>query len=255
MSEEKSQGTYRKFNRVPDYIREQVSKLYLQGESSPSIAKKFQISSFCVRKILKESGIQIRDNWKFKSLETEIVAEYSVSDSAAVVAKKYNTSNVVILKILRRNNVAIKSSVKGEKHPHWKGGKVRKAHRMLLYVKNRYKNDPLFRLEQNCRNRIRSFLKTVNIRKNKQTADLLGAEWNAVRGYIEAQFQDGMTWENHGNAGWVIDHRIPLASAKTEVELITLFHYKNLQPLWAAENLAKSSFYEGIYYRKNGRVS
>ena len=36
-----------------------------------------------------------------------------------------------------------------------------------------------------------------------------------------------------------VDHIIPLASANTETELIGLCHFRNLQPLWAADNLAK----------------
>lgn len=46
-----------------------------------------------------------------------------------------------------------------------------------------------------------------------------------------------MTWNNKGlyngklEYGWDIDHIIPLSSAKTEEELIKLFHYTNLQPL------------------------
>jgi hypothetical protein len=50
-----------------------------------------------------------------------------------------------------------------------------------------------------------------------------------------------MTWENYGLYGWHIDHIIPLASANTEDELLKLFHYTNLQPLWAEENLLKSN--------------
>lgn len=57
-----------------------------------------------------------------------------------------------------------------------------------------------------------------------------------------------MTWENHGNGWngkgmqeWHIDHIIPCVSfnlRKIE-EQIKCFHYTNLQPLWAKENLEK----------------
>lgn len=47
-----------------------------------------------------------------------------------------------------------------------------------------------------------------------------------------------MNWDNYGK--WHIDHIIPLASAKTEEEMCNLFHYKNLQPLWASDNFRKS---------------
>ena len=48
-----------------------------------------------------------------------------------------------------------------------------------------------------------------------------------------------MNWNNQGE--WHIDHIIPLASASTEEELLKLCHYRNLQPLWAKDNLEKQA--------------
>ena len=57
--------------------------------------------------------------------------------------------------------------------------------------------------------------------------------------YLEKQFKPGMTRENHGK--WHVDHIRPCAS----FDLIDpqqqrdCFHYSNLQPLWASENISK----------------
>lgn len=56
--------------------------------------------------------------------------------------------------------------------------------------------------------------------------------------YNEKQFTKGMTWEKIGSEIH-IDHKIPLASAKTEEDLIHLCHYRNLQPLWKLDNIRK----------------
>jgi 5-methylcytosine-specific restriction endonuclease McrA len=48
-----------------------------------------------------------------------------------------------------------------------------------------------------------------------------------------------MTWENWGVYTWHIDHIIPLSSAKTDEEVYLLWHYSNLRPLSAQENLKK----------------
>ena len=48
-----------------------------------------------------------------------------------------------------------------------------------------------------------------------------------------------MSWDNYGE--WHIDHIIPLASATTEEGVLKLYHYSNLQPLWAKDNLSKGS--------------
>ncbi len=62
-----------------------------------------------------------------------------------------------------------------------------------------------------------------------------------AREHLEKQFKEGMTWENHGLYGWHIDHIIPCASFDlTDLEQQKkCFHYTNLQPLWAKENLIK----------------
>ena len=65
-----------------------------------------------------------------------------------------------------------------------------------------------------------------------------------LKAYLELQFTDGMTWENRGN--WHIDHIRPCASFDlTDPEQQKqCFHYTNLQPLWAADNLAKSDSWD-----------
>ena len=52
-----------------------------------------------------------------------------------------------------------------------------------------------------------------------------------------------MTWKNQGRFGWHIDHIVPcskfdLSDPDQQKEC---FNYKNLQPLWAKENILKSN--------------
>jgi hypothetical protein len=79
--------------------------------------------------------------------------------------------------------------------------------------------------------------------KSKKTQELLGCCSTELKLYLEQKFKDGMSWENYGLYGWHVDHIIPCASFDlTDLEQQKkCFHYTNLQPLWAEENLEKGS--------------
>ena len=106
------------------------------------------------------------------------------------------------------------------------------------YQKKRLKKDSLFKLRRNLSTRLWSAIKNKGYSKNTKTADTLGCSWEFLKDYLEAQFIDGMNWDNYGE--WHIDHIKPLASAETEQDVYDLNHYTNLQPLWAEDNLSKS---------------
>jgi len=106
------------------------------------------------------------------------------------------------------------------------------------YTAKRYSSDPIFKLKINQRSRVRSILKN---QKNGSTTQFLGCSFEELKIYIESKFVDGMTWENMGK--WHIDHIVPLASFDLNQESAKkiAFHYKNLQPLWAIDNLKKGA--------------
>jgi hypothetical protein len=112
----------------------------------------------------------------------------------------------------------------------------------LRYV-NRYKTDENFKLSRLLRARIRDAIKCSNSFKAHRTVELIGCTIQEAKEHLEKQFKEGMTWENHGYNGWHIDHIIPCASFDlTDPEQQKkCFHYTNLQPLWAEENMSKGA--------------
>jgi len=99
-------------------------------------------------------------------------------------------------------------------------------------------SDPKFVISHSLRCRLRSALAGES--KSASTLSLLGCSVEYLVQHLENQFTDGMSWDKMGKEIH-IDHIIPLSSAKTEEEIYKLCHYKNLQPLWAIDNMKKGN--------------
>jgi hypothetical protein len=79
--------------------------------------------------------------------------------------------------------------------------------------------------------------------KTGKTMELTGCSKEELTTFLEAEFTEGMTWENYGT--WHIDHIRPCASFNLEDpgEQKRCFHWTNLQPLWAIDNIRKGANY------------
>jgi len=116
--------------------------------------------------------------------------------------------------------------------------------RRKKYEQNRYKNNDKYRLISNLRCRLYSALtrnKNNQIGKHADTISLLGCSVEELWIYLESKFTEGMTRENYGQ--WHVDHIIPCDSFNLfDIEQQKIcFHYTNLQPLWAKDNLIKGN--------------
>jgi hypothetical protein len=136
---------------------------------------------------------------------------------------------------LRKNPDFVLKEKEKEKNPDVKRKKLK---RLRIWEKKRRKTNPLFMLKQDISSRIRDSFKYKTFRKKSKTSKILGCSYSFFKAYIEARFQEGMSWQNRSS--WHLDHIIPLSTAKTKKELIKLNHYTNLRPLWAIDNMIKS---------------
>lgn len=107
--------------------------------------------------------------------------------------------------------------------------------------KKRKEIDPAYKVVCLARSRVSKELKNKNIKKRIKTLDLIGCSPIELKTYIEKRFLNGMSWNNYGK--WHIDHIVPCSSFNltNELELKKCFHYSNLQPLWAIDNLRKGN--------------
>ncbi len=105
-------------------------------------------------------------------------------------------------------------------------------------------NRPQTKIAKNLRGRIRHALQKDGMNKSTSTTELLGCSIEFCRDHLASQFTDNMDWDNYGK--WHIDHIRPCASfdlADAEQQRVC-FHYTNLQPLWAKDNMSKGDKWE-----------
>ena len=122
--------------------------------------------------------------------------------------------------------------------------------------KEKYNSDKEYRLIVNLRTCLANALKAQGASKNARTIEYSCCCVAFLYEYLEKQFADGMSWENHGK--WHIDHRRARSTfnLNNDDEIYMCQHYTNLQPMWAPENLAKGNDYDPdtFEYEWKGRV-
>lgn len=130
--------------------------------------------------------------------------------------------------------------LKARKKTHYENNAIKYRQMAYAYAKKRYANDPLYRLRKVLRSRLNTAFQRLKMGKPNQTEILLGADFATVAKHIESKFTEGMSWDKVG-VEIHIDHIVPIAAATDTNSLLRLFHYTNLQPLWAEDNLKKGS--------------
>lgn len=176
--------------------------------------------------------------------------EYYLKNREKILAKKkeYQKKNSKAITERRRES--------NKKYKEENREKIKEYHRKryqnpevkekaLKRERERTANDPAFRLRRNLKSRLYMALKKDRGAKSESTIALLGCSVEELKSRLEEQFQEGMTWENYGE--WHVDHVKPCAkfNLNNPEEQKECFHYSNLQPLWAEDNLRKKDKFDG----------
>lgn len=127
------------------------------------------------------------------------------------------------------------------RHDRWRLVAPALLERALRKILRR-RSDIERKLVRHLRRRFSKVLKGTT-GKSKVVLELVGCSLPELRQYLERQFKPEMTWENYGFYGWHIDHVRPLAEfdLRDPAQQQIAFHFSNLQPLWAKDNLSKGS--------------
>lgn len=109
-------------------------------------------------------------------------------------------------------------------------------------LKKKKQIDPGFKVLCNMRNRLKEIIGVARDGSKKWNSSLVGCDTRQLAAHLESKFTRGMSWANYGT-DWHVDHIIPCSAFDhTKPEQVRqCWHWTNLRPLWAKENLAKSN--------------
>ena len=129
--------------------------------------------------------------------------------------------------------------IKKLKEDYREGNKEKIAKYHKEYCKNRYNNDIEYKIGVNLRRRVSKMIRREQ-RAGSAVRDL-GCTLGYFKKHIESMFDNKMKWDNYGE--WHIDHIKPLSkfNLSNREQFLEAANYKNLQPLWAADNIRKGN--------------
>lgn len=156
-------------------------------------------------------------------------------------ARKWYENNTDRALAYSRNWRANNQEKVKEMHKSW----VKENHEKWREIGRRYESKinekPRRRLSRNISCMINKSLNGSKASRHWET--LVGYTVDQLKGHLERQFKPGMNWENRSQ--WHIDHIIPLSvhnfQSPEDIDFKKAWSLKNLQPMWAKENISKSN--------------
>ena len=250
--------------QIKEILYKEANKPYLKPRISKNINKSFKIikakrinfNKRTTHIIKTESNIlncASQSKLCTKCKEFKLLSEFSSHSNCCKNCKKLLSLNydVVILEGTGKECTQCLDFKTWDKYGYCKNTLDKKSiycrECLSLNMKLKRWTNINLRFSGALRNRINTVLK-LN-KKSASTDELTGCTIDELRTRFERLFQPGMTWDNHGIGKngkemkeWHIDHIKPCASfdLSKDEEQRKCFHFSNLQPLWAKENLIKS---------------
>lgn len=164
-----------------------------------------------------------KENWPTLSVKVAVWRAKN-PEKVKAIAKRFRSRHAV--------------QIKAEKAAYSKATAVRRE----VKRKQRMLTDPQFRLATSLRSRTCIAIRRGYGKKSKSTAELLGCSLAEFRVYFESLFTSEMSWSLFLAGGIHIDHKVPCRNfdLRDPAQQKLCFHWSNLQPLLAADNLSKS---------------
>jgi hypothetical protein len=139
----------------------------------------------------------------------------------------------------RNNNPEIRKKINQRNTEY----RLKNKDKRRAYENKRLRSNPAAKLA----NRFRNWVNKLITRKSGNAESLVGCSYKELKIHLESEFLPSMSWDNWALDGWHIDHIKPLAlfDLTDPHQQRLAFHYTNMRPLWAKDNLSKGSKYPG----------
>lgn len=191
--------------------------------------------------ILKRNKLYRDDNKEAIAKKKKLYRDAN-KEAEAKRGKKYREANKEALaEYHKQYNKANKEAIAKKNKQYYQDNRDIIINRVKQHHNKRKDTDPVYRMVCSMRTRLSTILRRGS-GKDETTMELVGCDLSRLKMHIEAQFTEGMSWDNYGKNGWHCDHIQPVASFDQSCpeQRKQCWHYTNLQPLWWPDNIAKS---------------
>ena len=164
-----------------------------------------------------------------------ILAFYAQGKGIKTIAKSLSLNNLSVMLVLQHSGV--NTSARRNYHKETRRTRTGSKERYQKAMEN-----PALRIKKRVMNRIWCAMRRQSV-NGMGSFSLVGCSPSFLRDHIAKQFAPGMSFDNYGK--WHVDHIRPCASfdLNDPQQLADCFNWRNLQPLWASDNLRKADSY------------
>jgi hypothetical protein len=215
-----------------EQIKDMVHMYTVEIKGLKPIGIKYGVSNYVIKRTLKENGVEIdTPGQRFKG-------------GRKVANKRWQEKNKERLSEYHKQWSKKNREHLRNYHQQWRDDNREYVNEYKRkYEKHKKDTDPSYKLACYTRTAIYTCLKERNINKYENTFNLLPYTLEELMEHLESQFVDNMSWDNYGD--WHVDHIKPMTSfimeSPEDKEFQDCWALKNLQPLWAEDNLSKGS--------------
>lgn len=198
------------------------------------IAEEFELSLAMVAVRTKALGIEAEVKISYSGVKYFYTKEQ---------AKRIATANLLEEETTQWYKDRLAKGRKTQKSPSYRKWK----NEWTRDYKKECMKDPTFKMRMGASKAVSKALLRQGKTKGGSTFEHLPYTPQDLKEHLEKKFVEGMTWENYGD--WHLDHIVPQAAlpydSLTHPNFTKCWALDNLQPLWAKDNIQKSSFHEG----------